>query len=92
MAFYSRSEEEKKASQKKQDRDEVIIRTSIIGIAANVFLAAFKAVVGMASNSVAIVMDAVNNFSDAASSLITIVGQSLPPGSPIKNIPSATEG
>ena len=84
MAFYSRSEEEKKASQKKQDRDEVIIRTSIIGIAANVFLAAFKAVVGMASNSVAIVMDAVNNFSDAASSLITIVGTKLAAREPDK--------
>lgn len=87
MAFYSRSEEEKKASQKKQDRDEVIIRTSIIGIAANVFLAAFKAVVGMASNSVAIVMDAVNNFSDAASSLITIVGTKLAAREPDKKHP-----
>ncbi len=58
-------------------RDAVIIRTSIIGILANVFLAAFKAVVGLASNSIAIVMDAVNNLSDAASSVITIVGTKL---------------
>ena len=58
-------------------RDAVIIRTSIIGILANVFLAAFKAVVGLASNSIAIVMDAVNNVSDAASSVITIVGTKL---------------
>ncbi len=86
-AFYLRSEEENKASQKKQNRDEVIIRTSIIGIAANVFLAAFKAVVGMASNSVAIVMDAVNNFSDAASSLITIVGTKLAAKEPDKKHP-----
>ena len=34
-------------------RDNVIIRTSIIGILANVLLAAFKAVVGIASNSIA---------------------------------------
>jgi cation diffusion facilitator family transporter len=61
----------------KQSRDTVIIRTSIIGILANVFLAAFKAVVGFASNSIAIVMDAVNNVSDAASSVITIVGTKL---------------
>ena len=60
-----------------QNRDAVIIRTSIIGILANVFLAAFKAVVGFASNSIAIVMDAVNNVSDAASSVITIVGTKL---------------
>ena len=58
-------------------RDRVIVRTSIIGIIANVFLAAFKAFVGLASNSIAIVMDAVNNLSDAASSVITIVGTKL---------------
>ena len=52
-------------------RDAVIIRTSVIGIIANVLLAAFKAAVGLASNSIAIVMDAVNNISDAASSVIT---------------------
>lgn len=58
-------------------RDKTIIRTSIIGILANVFLAAFKAFVGLASNSIAIVMDALNNISDAASSLITIIGTKL---------------
>ena len=58
-------------------RDRTIIRTSIIGILANVFLAAFKAVVGLTSNSIAIVMDAVNNISDAASSVITIIGTKL---------------
>ena len=58
-------------------RDKTIIRTSIIGILANVFLAAFKAVVGLTANSIAIVMDAVNNLSDAASSVITIVGTKL---------------
>lgn len=61
----------------KQNRNAVIVRTSIIGILANVFLAAFKAVVGFASNSIAIVMDAVNNISDAASSVITIIGAKL---------------
>ena len=59
------------------NRDRIIIRTSIIGILANVFLAGFKAVVGLASHSIAIVMDAVNNLSDAASSVITIVGTKL---------------
>ncbi len=58
-------------------RDKVIIRTSIIGILANVCLAAFKAVVGLTANSIAIVMDAVNNISDAASSVITIIGTKL---------------
>ena len=58
-------------------RDRIVVRTSVIGILANVFLAAFKAVVGLTANSIAIVMDAVNNLSDAASSVITIVGTKL---------------
>lgn len=68
-------------------RDAVIVRTSVIGIIANVFLAAFKAFVGMASNSIAIVMDAVNNLSDAASSVITIVGTKLAGKEPDKKHP-----
>ena len=59
------------------NRSAQIIRTSIIGIVANVLLAAFKAAVGILSSSVAIVMDAVNNLSDALSSVITIVGTKL---------------
>ena len=66
-------------------REKVIIRTSIIGILANVFLAAFKAIVGLTANSIAIVMDAVNNLSDAASSAITIVGTKLAGKEPDKN-------
>ena len=58
-------------------RSQKIIRTSIIGIVANVLLAAFKAVVGILASSVAIVMDAVNNLSDALSSVITIIGTKL---------------
>ena len=62
---------------KEISRDKIIVRTSIIGILANAFLAGFKAVIGFTSNSIAIVMDAVNNLSDAASSVITIVGTKL---------------
>ncbi len=62
---------------KTTDRSRQIIRTSVIGIAANVLLAAFKATVGLLASSVAIVMDAVNNLSDALSSVITIVGTKL---------------
>lgn len=58
-------------------RDKIIVRTSVIGILANVFLAAFKAVVGVMTNSIAIILDAVNNLSDAASSVITIIGTKL---------------
>lgn len=58
-------------------RDKIIVRTSVIGILANVFLAAFKAVIGVMTNSIAIILDAVNNLSDAASSVITIIGTKL---------------
>ena len=58
-------------------RDRIIVRTSAIGIMTNVLLAAFKAAVGLASHSIAVVLDAVNNLSDALSSIITIVGTKL---------------
>ena len=48
-------------------RGRRILRTSVVGIAANVLLAAFKAAVGLAANSVAVVLDAVNNLTDALS-------------------------
>ncbi|MBR3399334.1 MAG: cation transporter [Prevotella sp.] len=59
------------------NRSQEIIRTSWIGIVTNVLLAGFKAVVGVLASSVAIVMDAVNNLSDALSSVITIIGTKL---------------
>ena len=68
-------------------RDKVIIRTSIIGILANVMLAAFKAVIGLASNSIAVILDAVNNLSDALSSVITIAGTKLAGKLPDKKHP-----
>ena len=68
-------------------REKTIIRTSIIGIIANVFLAAFKAVIGLMTNSIAIILDAVNNISDAGSSLITIIGTKLAGREPDKKHP-----
>jgi len=59
------------------DRSKQIIRTSIVGIVTNAFLAGFKALVGLLAHSVAIVLDAVNNLSDALSSVITIIGTKL---------------
>ncbi|MBQ4000625.1 MAG: cation transporter [Oscillospiraceae bacterium] len=68
-------------------REKTIIRTSIIGITANVFLAAFKTVIGILTKSIAIVLDAVNNISDAGSSLITIIGTKLAGREPDKKHP-----
>ena len=69
--------EETPADANSLSREKTIIKTSVIGIIANVFLAAFKAAVGLMTNSIAIVLDAVNNISDAGSSLITIIGTRL---------------
>ncbi len=69
------------------NRDKTIIRTSIIGIIANAFLAGFKAAVGILSNSIAITLDAVNNLSDAGSSLVTIIGTKLAGKQPDKKHP-----
>ena len=68
-------------------REKTVIRTSIIGIIANVFLAGFKAFVGLMTNSIAIILDAVNNISDAGSSIITIVGTKLAGKEPDKKHP-----
>ena len=70
-----------------ESREKIIVRTSIIGIIANVFLAAFKAVVGLMTNSIAIVLDAVNNTSDAGCSIITIIGTKLAGREPDKKHP-----
>ena len=59
------------------DRQKIIVRTSIIGIVANIALAAFKAAVGLLSRSISVTLDAVNNLSDALSSVITIIGAKL---------------
>ncbi|MDF2533491.1 MAG: cation efflux family protein [Clostridia bacterium] len=45
-----------------------------IGIFANILLFAGKLLVGLAINSIAVMADAINNLSDAASSVITLVG------------------
>ena len=69
------------------ERNKKIIQTSIIGIVANCFLAGFKAFVGIVTGSIAIVLDAVNNLSDALSSVITIVGTRLANKEPDKKHP-----
>ncbi len=70
-----------------QNRDSIIIRTSIIGIITNICLVIFKMFVGFISNSIAIILDAVNNLSDAMSSIITIIGTKLANRKPDKKHP-----
>lgn len=68
-------------------RNQKIIRTSIVGIMVNVVLVIFKMIVGLLANSIAIILDAVNNLSDALSSVITIIGTKLAGRKPDKKHP-----
>ena len=68
-------------------REKAIVKTSVIGIITNVFLAGFKAAVGLIANSIAVTLDAVNNLSDALSSVVTIIGAKLGAKLPNKKHP-----
>ncbi|MCR5329280.1 MAG: cation diffusion facilitator family transporter [Saccharofermentans sp.] len=68
-------------------REKVIVRTGIIGIIANILLASFKALIGVAVHSTAMVLDAVNNFSDVLSSVVTIIGTKIASKKPDKKHP-----
>ena len=69
------------------NRNAEIVKTSFIGIAVNVLLAGFKFTIGLIANSIAITLDAVNNLSDALSSVITIIGAKLASKRPDKQHP-----
>ena len=71
----------------KNKREKVVIKTSIISIISNIILAGFKAFVGLLSNSIAIISDAINNLSDVLSSVITILGTKLAGRAPDKEHP-----
>lgn len=71
----------------KSKREKIVIKTSVIGILANLVLVGFKAGVGILSNSIAIITDAVNNLSDALSSIITVVGTKLAGKAPDRKHP-----
>ena len=70
-----------------ENRERIVIKTSIISIISNFVLALFKAFVGLLANSIAIISDAVNNLSDALSSIITIIGTKLAGKAPDKKHP-----
>ena len=68
-------------------REKEIIKTSFIGIIANVLLVGFKTFVGFVAGSISIIMDALNNLTDALSSIITIIGTKLSNKRPNKKHP-----
>ena len=69
------------------NREKTIVKVSITGIVTNLLLVAFKAFVGLVSHSIAVILDAVNNLSDALSSVVTIIGAKLGAKQPDKKHP-----
>lgn len=70
-----------------ESREGVVVTTSALGILVNLILAAVKIIVGLAVASIAIVSEGVNNATDSAGSLITIVGTKLSAKHPTKKHP-----
>jgi len=68
-------------------REKRIVATSVVGIIGNLLLVGFKAGIGILAQSVSILMDAVNNLTDALSSIITILGTKLANKRPDKKHP-----
>ena len=83
--YFRRAEGE--AMKKKQNRTAEIVRVSFRGIGVNIALVLFKAIVGLAAHSISVLLDAVNNLSDALSSVITIVGTKLAGKAPDRKHP-----
>lgn len=73
--------------EKAGSRLKTIFRASFVAIIVNIALGIFKMIVGLISKSIAITMDAVNNFTDAGSSLITILSSSFASKDPDKKHP-----
>ncbi len=59
----------------------------VFGIISNALLCVFKLIVGIVGNSITIVADAINNLSDAGSSVVTLVGFKLSATPPDKDHP-----
>ncbi len=69
------------------ERNKKIIKISIQGIIVNVLLVIFKSIIGIISNSISIVLDALNNLTDVLSASITIIGTKLSSKKPDKEHP-----
>ena len=62
---------------KYDSREKVIVHVGIWGIVVNFVYAIFKGIIGLASGSIAKFLDAINNLSDAISSIIAVGGTKL---------------
>lgn len=63
--------------EREEVRTQYVYIAGIIGILANILLFIVKFSVGVLTGSIAVMADAFNNFSDTASSVITMIGVKL---------------
>ena len=71
----------------KSERAKIISRTGLIGIFTNVGLTIIKVVFGLLAFSLAMVIDSINNLTDALSSTVTVIGNKLAHKEPNKKHP-----
>ena len=55
-------------------RGKYAMLSSITGIVVNILLSVFKLIIGIIANSMSIISDALNNVTDAGSSVVTMIG------------------
>lgn len=70
-----------------ENRTKKIVKVSAIGITVNTLLAAVKIIIGTVIGAVAVITDGYNNFVDALSSIVTIVGAKFAVKMPDKKHP-----
>lgn len=68
-------------------REGIIVTASSLNLLINMLVAIMKIVLGLLSSSIAIISDGVHNATDAASSLLTLVGLKLSTKKPTKKYP-----
>ena len=73
--------------QEPDNREGTVVTVSGLNILVNLIFAAIKVVIGLAVSSIAIVSEGVNNATDSATSLITIVGTKLSAKHPTEKHP-----
>ena len=60
--------------QNQEVRGKYAMISSITGIVVNILLSVFKLIIGVIANSMSIISDALNNVTDAGSSVVTMIG------------------
>lgn len=70
-----------------ENRSKQIIKTSVIGIIMNVILSTTKMIVGLFVGAISVILDGVNNLSDAISQVVNIIGTAFANKAPDKEHP-----